>query len=187
MRSAERAGPGMHHQDRPADAEFRQRLVDHPALDFRRRVLEAGARAPAVAGTIDQDHAMMFAPAARRAAAASPPDWSSRHAASRSADRRHRAGRCRRRGARHPPPRSSGPGRDKRAARNKHPACVTSARNASAATTMTGTIENVRMIFCTNELRLWAVRVSGIGRSDGIKSGVGQARESCPQAGPPCG
>ncbi len=56
---AQRAGPGMHHKDRAADAELGQRLLDHAGLNFGRRVLEAGARAPAVSGTVDQDHAVL--------------------------------------------------------------------------------------------------------------------------------
>ena len=41
------------------DAELLQRLVDHPRLHRGRRILHALARAPAVAGTIDQNHPMM--------------------------------------------------------------------------------------------------------------------------------
>jgi hypothetical protein len=59
----------MHHEHRSADAEFFQRLVDHPALDGRRGMLQMRAGAPAVAGTVDQDHPMIFGePVAERLA-----------------------------------------------------------------------------------------------------------------------
>src|SRR4029077_5701750 len=50
----------MHHQDRAPDVKLRQRLLDHSALGLWRRILAAGARTPAMAGPIDQDHAMLF-------------------------------------------------------------------------------------------------------------------------------
>jgi hypothetical protein len=49
----------MHHKNRAADAELRQRLLDHAGLNFGRRILEAGAGAPAMPGTVDQDHAVL--------------------------------------------------------------------------------------------------------------------------------
>ena len=45
---------------------------------------------------------------------------------------------------------------------SKTPACVTSASTASAATTITTTIEDFRLIFCTNELRPGSVPVSEV-------------------------
>ena len=56
----QRAAPGMHHEDRFADADLLQHRIDHPALHRRRRIFAAHARAPAMPGPIDQDHAMMF-------------------------------------------------------------------------------------------------------------------------------
>ena len=57
---AERAAPGMHDEDRTIDPELAERLVDHPRLDVRRRILPSRARAPAMAGTVDQDDAMLL-------------------------------------------------------------------------------------------------------------------------------
>src|SRR3954464_2495548 len=56
---AERAAPGMHDEDRAIDPELAKRLVDHPRLDLRRRILASRTRAPAMAGTVDQDDAMV--------------------------------------------------------------------------------------------------------------------------------
>jgi hypothetical protein len=50
----------MHHDDRAADLKFFQRFIDQFRLHCRRRILKVVARAPAVTGTVDQDHAMMF-------------------------------------------------------------------------------------------------------------------------------
>ena len=113
---AERAGPGMHHEDRVADAELFQRLVDHPALDRRRRIWQ-DARACSSHGRDDRSGSPDdCARADRRAAAAWSPDSSSRHGSSRSAARWHRAARYRARGAWRRRPRSSGPAPDRRAA-----------------------------------------------------------------------
>jgi hypothetical protein len=57
---AQRTAPGMHHEDRFAHAKLFKRLIDHPPLSGRRRIRDACARAPAMAGTVDQDHAMIF-------------------------------------------------------------------------------------------------------------------------------
>jgi hypothetical protein len=48
----------MHHHDGVADAEVLQRLVEHFRLHRRRRGFEIFARAPAVSGPVDQDHAV---------------------------------------------------------------------------------------------------------------------------------
>src|SRR4029434_9864866 len=56
---AKRPAPGMHDDDRARDAELAKRLIDHPRLDLRRRILPSRPRAPAMAGTIDQDDAMV--------------------------------------------------------------------------------------------------------------------------------
>ncbi|MGY3123419.1 hypothetical protein ACVWXQ_007356 [Bradyrhizobium sp. S3.14.4] len=57
---AERTAPGMHDEDRAIDPELTKRLVNHPGLDLRRRILPPHPRAPAVTGTVDQDDAMVF-------------------------------------------------------------------------------------------------------------------------------
>src|SRR4030088_3013478 len=43
-----------------ADTQLFERLIDHSALDRRRRILRTRARAPAMPGTVDQDHPMIF-------------------------------------------------------------------------------------------------------------------------------
>jgi hypothetical protein len=55
-----RAAPGMNHEDCPADAQSFERLIDHSALNRRRRIVRTRARAPAMPGTVDQDHPMIF-------------------------------------------------------------------------------------------------------------------------------
>ena len=49
----------MNHEDRRANAEFFQRLLDHPALDGGRRILLSRAQTPAMAWAIDQKHPML--------------------------------------------------------------------------------------------------------------------------------
>jgi hypothetical protein len=44
----------------PLTPEFFQRFIQHSDLRCRRRIFEIVARAPAMAGTVDQDHAMML-------------------------------------------------------------------------------------------------------------------------------
>jgi hypothetical protein len=57
----------MHHEDRRSDVELFKRLIDHPALDGRRRV--ALAPTPAVTGAVNQDHPMISSePVAERLA-----------------------------------------------------------------------------------------------------------------------
>src|SRR5205814_6042432 len=55
-----RSAPGMHHHDRRAEAEFFHCFSDHPRLHNRARLAQMTARAPAVSGTIDQNHPMVF-------------------------------------------------------------------------------------------------------------------------------
>ena len=56
---ADRARQRMHHDDRAVDAEFVERIDDHPRLHVRRQILHTLADASAVAGPVDQDHTMM--------------------------------------------------------------------------------------------------------------------------------
>jgi hypothetical protein len=44
---------------RRSDVELFKRLIDHPALDGRRRVALALAPTPAVTGAVNQDHPMI--------------------------------------------------------------------------------------------------------------------------------
>jgi len=68
---AERTAPGMDHQDHPADAQSFQRFIDHSTLDIGRRIVAPRARAPAVPGTIDQDHPTVFGKPVAKPVAAS--------------------------------------------------------------------------------------------------------------------
>jgi hypothetical protein len=49
----------MHHQDHRADAQLQQRLVDHCRLNRGGRIADTRPRAPAMPGTVDQDHPMI--------------------------------------------------------------------------------------------------------------------------------
>ena len=112
---AQRTGPGMHHENRPDDAELGQRLLDHPALDFGVESASAArvfqpcpGRSIRITRCVSQ--------AVRLPAAASLRD---RTCAMQHHDRRtaRHAGRYRRRGGRRRRPRPSCPGRDTPAAR----------------------------------------------------------------------
>jgi hypothetical protein len=50
----------MHDDDDGTGAEFVQGLIDHARVKFRRGIRLAFSNAPAVAGAVDQDHAMML-------------------------------------------------------------------------------------------------------------------------------
>lgn len=142
----------MHHEDRAIDPELVKRLIDHPRLDLRRRFLSPPARAPAMAGTIDQNHAAVPGedvaerPSHRfeiGARAVEHHDRKARIAGTDIDDVKPRAVDL-----------------DHPALRGKArctatiPACVTSANRTSAVTTDITIMEKIRVVLGTRQLRV---------------------------------